>query len=279
MRPVEPAYKGEIDSRRSDRLPRRTNTEPERPDADLLLGPRAILEAFAAGREFNRISIATSSENAAETSKIRALAKQAGVVVQLVEKAALDRIADGAKHQGIIASVAPYKYAKLEDLIEKAQRGEGQPFLVFLDGIMDPGNLGSIIRTANASGAQGVVITTRRCVQVTSAVARASAGALEHTPVARVANLAYAIEKAKEAGIWVAGLDMEGSRNAWDADLTGPIALVVGSEGSGMSKIVTDKCDFMVKIPMSGKIASLNAAVSFAMVAYERMRQTSKGKA
>jgi len=145
--------------------------------------------------------------------------------------------------------------------------------LVLLDGIMDPGNLGSVIRTANAAGADGVVITARRCAQVNSAVARSSAGALEHTPVARVSNLNYAIDKLKGQGIWVAGLDMGAEQTIWEADLKGPLAVVIGSEGAGMSRLVGEKCDFMLRIPMAGEISSLNAAVSFAIVAYERVRQ------
>ncbi|HOA14841.1 MAG TPA: 23S rRNA (guanosine(2251)-2'-O)-methyltransferase RlmB [Bacillota bacterium] len=245
-------------------------------DRDLLMGPRAVKEALLAGRQFNRISIAIGSEKAGEASEIRALAKQAGVIVQLVERAALDRMSGGMTHQGVVGSVAPFDYAELDDLFNLALGRKEPLFLVFLDGIMDPGNLGSIIRTANAAGADGVVITSRRCAQMTSAVARASAGALEHTPVARVSNLSFAIEKAKAAGLWVAGLDMGGEQTIWEADLKVPLAVVIGSEGTGMSRLVEEKCDFTLKIPMLGKISSLNAAVSFALVAYERVRQTSR---
>ena len=162
-------------------------------DRDLLMGPRAVKEALLAGRQFNRISIAIGSEKAGEASEIRALAKQAGVIVQLVERAALDRMSGGMTHQGVVGSVAPFDYAELDDLFNLALGRKEPLFLVFLDGIMDPGNLGSIIRTANAAGADGVVITSRRCAQMTSAVARASARALEHTPVARVSNLSFAL--------------------------------------------------------------------------------------
>jgi 23S rRNA (guanosine2251-2'-O)-methyltransferase len=242
-------------------------------EEDLLLGPRAVVEALAAGREFNRIMIAKGSEKARDASEIWNLARAKGVQVQLVDRAAIDRLAAGSNHQGIVAMVAPFAYAELDDLLNLSL-GRAKPlFLVLLDGIMDPGNLGSIIRTANTAGADGIVITSRRCAQVTSAVVRSSAGAVEHTPVARVSNLNYAIDKVKSAGLWVAGMDMEAEQYIWDAKLTGPLAVIIGSEGEGMSRLVREKCDFVLRIPMMGKIGSLNAAVSFAVVAYEILRQ------
>ncbi len=253
--------------------PARIGGQAQEEDRDVLLGPRAVKEAFAAGRQINKVVLAKGCGSADAESEIRALAKEAGVPVQLVERAALERISSGENHQGIVAFVAPYKYAELEDLINLGLARSRPLFLVLLDGIMDPGNLGSVIRTANAAGADGVVITARRCAQVNSAVARSSAGALEHTPVARVSNLNYAIDKLKSQGIWVAGLDMDASQTIWEADLKGPLAVVIGSEGAGMSRLVGERCDFMLRIPMSGEISSLNAAVSFAIVAYERVRQ------
>ena len=246
---------------------------PAQQESDYLLGPRAIMEAIAAGREFNRIIIAKGSENAKEASEVWNAARSKGIIVQLVDRAALDKVSMGGNHQGIAAMVAPFAYAELDDLLNLSL-GRSRPlFLVLLDGIMDPGNLGSIIRTANAAGADGVVITNRRCAPVTSAVVRSSAGAVEHTPVARVSNLSYAIDKIKAAGVWVAGLDMEGKQTIWEADLKMPLAVVIGSEGEGMSRLVGEKCDFVLRIPMMGRIGSLNASVSFSVVAYEVLRQ------
>lgn len=242
-------------------------------ESDYLLGPRAIMEAIASGRQFNRILIAKGSEKAKEASEVWSASKAKGIQVQLVERAAIDRIAAGENHQGVAAFVSPYRYADLEDLMNLSLGRDKPLFLVVLDGIMDPGNLGSIIRTANAAGSDGVVITSRRCAQISSAVVRSSAGAIEHTPVARVGNLSQAIDKLKAAGIWVAGLDMEGKQSIWEADLAMPLAVVIGSEGQGMSRLVSDKCDLVLRIPMAGKIGSLNAAVSFSVVAFEAVRQ------
>ena len=248
-------------------------------EADYLLGPRAVLEALSSGREFNRIMLAKGSEKAREASEVWNAARARGVQVQLVDRAAIERIAAGENHQGIAAFVAPFKYAELDDLLNLSLGRKEPLFIAMLDSVMDPGNLGSIVRTANAAGADGVVITARRCAQVNSAVVRSSAGAVEHTPVARVGNLSQAIDRVKAAGVWVAGLDMDGDRDIWEADLTGPIAVVVGSEGSGMSRLVSEKCDFMMRIPMAGKISSLNAAVSFSVVAYECVRQRTAKRA
>lgn len=260
------------DPRRAAR-PATPDGQEQGDDKDVLLGPRAVKEAFAAGRQINKVVVAKGCGSADSESEIRALAREAGVPVQLVERAAIDRISAGGNHQGIAAFVAPFQYAELEELMNLGLARSRPLFLVLLDGIMDPGNLGSVIRTANAAGADGVVITARRCAQVNSAVARSSAGALEHTPVARVSNLNYAIDKLKSQGIWVAGLDMDAEQTIWEADLKGPLAVVIGSEGAGMSRLVGEKCDFMLRIPMAGEISSLNAAVSFAIVAYERVRQ------
>lgn len=257
----------------------RAGVEGSAKEADYLLGPRAVLEALSSGREFNRIMIARGSEKAREASEVWNAARARGVQVQVVDRAAIERIAAGENHQGIAAFVAPFKYAELDDLLNLSL-GRREPLLIaMLDSVMDPGNLGSIVRTANAAGADGVVITARRCAQVNSAVVRSSAGAVEHTPVARVGNLSQAIDKVKSAGVWVAGLDMEGDRDIWEADLTGPLAVVVGSEGSGMSRLVSEKCDFMMRIPMAGKISSLNAAISFSVVAYECVRQRTAKRA
>ena len=252
---------------------RRAGGEGGAHESDYLLGPRAVLEALSSGREFNRIMIAKGSEKAREASEVWNAARERGVQVQLVDRAAIERIASGQNHQGIVAFVAPFKYAELDDLLNLPLGRKEPLFIALLDSVMDPGNLGSVVRTANAAGADGVVITARRCAQVNSAVVRSSAGAVEHTPVARVGNLSQAIDKLKSAGVWVAGLDINGDRDIWEADLTGPLAVVVGSEGTGMSRLVSEKCDFTMRIPMAGKIGSLNAAVSFAVVAYECVRQ------
>ena len=242
-------------------------------DADYVVwGRRPVAEALESGRQINRILTAKGSVD----PKIMALAKEKRVPVTEVDKAGLERAASDAgagNHQGVLAYLAPIEYCDVDDLIQRAEGLGDDMFIAVLDGIEDPQNLGSIIRTANAVGAHGVVIPSRRSTQVSPAVARASAGAVAHTPVARVTNLVRTLERLKQAGAWVVGTSPDAEMSLYDADLSGPIVVVVGNEGKGMSRLVGETCDFTVNIPMQGEIASLNAGVAWAVVAFEAARQ------
>ncbi|KJS11624.1 MAG: RNA methyltransferase [Peptococcaceae bacterium BRH_c8a] len=240
---------------------------------DIIAGRNPVCEALRAGRPINKIYLARNLKPAT-FAEVSGLAREKQVPVQKVEKQLLDRMAEGALHQGIIASVAPYEYADLDDIL--AQLGEQVPLLVLLDGINDPHNLGAIIRSADAAGAHGVIIPRRRAASVTSVVARASAGAVEFVPVARVTNIAVTIDMLKERGFWVAGADLAAEQLLWDAPLDGPLAVVVGGEDKGISRLVREKCDLLVRLPMAGRVNSLNASVAAALVLFEAMRQRNK---
>lgn len=243
----------------------------ENPD-DRLEGRNPVLEALRAERPINKLLIAKGSREGS-INKIIALAKEKGIVIQEVERSYLDSISSTHAHQGVIALVSPKEYAEPEDILDAAREKGEEPFIIILDGITDAHNLGSILRTANAVGAHGVIIPKRRSVGLTSVVAKASAGAIEYVPVARVTNIAQTIEFLKKNNIWVIGTDSSGEKTFFESDLTGPVALVIGSEGEGMSRLVREKCDFVVNIPMKGEISSLNAAVAGAIVMYEILKQ------
>jgi len=240
-----------------------------------LEGRNAVLEALKAGREINKLYI-LKGESAGSIRQIIALAKQKGIVIVEADRSKLDAMSASRSHQGVIALVSPVSYATVDQLLDKAAEKGEAPFLVILDEINDPNNLGSILRTADAAGAHGVIIPKRRSVALTPVVAKVAAGAAEYVPVARVANLAQTIEYLKEKGLWIAGTDMNGEKSFYEADLTGPIAVVIGSEGKGISRLVAEKCDFTVRIPMAGKIQSLNAGVAAGIVMYEIYRQRNK---
>lgn len=241
---------------------------------EIIAGRNPVCEALRAGRPINKIYLARNLKPAT-AAELCGLARESRVPVQKVEKHLLDRMAEGALHQGIIASVAPYAYADLDDIL--AGLKEQEPLLVLLDGINDPHNLGAIIRSAGAAGAHGVVIPSRRAASVTPVAARASAGAVEYVPVARVTNIAVTIELLKERGIWVAGADPAAKQLFWDAPLDGPLAVVVGGEDRGISRLVREKCDILVRLPMAGRVNSLNASVAAALVLFEAVRQRNKG--
>ena len=245
-------------------------------DCDYVVwGRRPVVEAVESGRQVNKILVVKGGSD----PEVLALAREHRVPVSFVDRATMDRAAAEAgagNHQGVLAFLAPISYVQIDDILEAARAAGQDPFIAVLDGIEDPQNLGSIIRTANAARAHGVVIPARRSSQVSPAVVRASAGAAAHTPVARVVNIANCIERLKQAGVWVVGTEPEAPLPLWDADLTGPIAVVVGSEGRSMSRLVGERCDFTVNIPMGGKLASLNAGVAWAVVAFEIVRQRLK---
>lgn len=244
-------------------------------DMDKLEGRNSILEALKSGRTINKILIA-KGDREGSIKQIFSLAKEKGVIIQEVDRAVLDNMSSTHSHQGVIAYVSVKEYVEIEDILAVAEQRCEQAFIIILDEIMDANNLGSLLRTANAVGAHGVVISKRRAVGLTAAVSKASAGAVEYVPVARVTNIAQTIEYLKKKNIWVIGTDSTGEKSFFKSDLKGPIAIVIGSEGEGIGKLVREKCDFIVNIPMKGRISSLNAAVAGAVIMYEIMKQRSK---
>lgn len=241
-------------------------------DFDKLEGRNSIMEALKSGRSINKIFVA-KGEREGSMSQIIALAKQNKVVIQEVDRTRLDNMSTTHAHQGVIAFVAAKDYVEVDDILEiAASKGEA-PFIIVLDEITDAYNLGSILRSANAAGAHGVIIPKRRAIGLTASVSKASAGAIEYVPVARVTNIPQTIDFLKKKNIWIVGTDSSGEKAFFKNDLTGPIALVIGSEGEGMGKLVRDSCDFTVNIPMKGQISSLNAAVAAGIVMYEILRQ------
>ena len=236
----------------------------------LIYGKNPVLEAINSNTTINKIYI---QKNSKELYEIKKLAKDKKIVVIDAEKSKLDKMVDNKNSQGIVASITDFKYSDIEDIIEVAKARAEEPFVLVLDKIEDPHNLGAIIRTAECLGVHGIIIQKRNSCQVTDTVEKVAAGACSYMKVARVANITESIKKLKEYGLWVYGLDMEGSTKIYDTKLEGAIALVVGNEGSGISRLVKENCDFMLNIPMTGKINSLNASVSAAISVYEVVRQ------
>lgn len=256
--------------------PKRREEPRELPD-DVLVGRNAVTEALKSGRGINKLWIA-SGDREGSVAEIAALAKERGIVVQYVERAKIEALAGGHRHQGVLAYVAPVPYAELEDILKAAEEKGEAPFLVLLDELEDPHNLGALLRTADATGVHGILIPKRRSVSLNATVAKTSAGAVEYVPVARIGNIAQTLKKLKEKGFWVAGADMDGEKAYYEADLTGPLVLVVGSEGKGMSRLTKEACDFIVRMPMVGRINSLNASVAGSILMYESMRQRLRKK-
>ena len=251
--------------------PKRREEPRELPD-DVLVGRNAVTEALKSGRGINKLWIA-SGDREGSVAEIAALAKERGIVVPYVERAKIESLAGGHRHQGVLAYVAPVPYAELDDILKAAEEKGEAPFLVLLDELEDPHNLGALLRTADATGVHGILIPKRRSVSLNATVAKTSAGAVEYVPVARIGNIAQTLKKLKEKGFWVAGADMDGEKAYYEADLTGPLVLVVGSEGRGMSRLTKEACDFIVSMPMVGRINSLNASVAGSILMYESMRQ------
>lgn len=234
-------------------------------------GRNAVIEAFRAGRTIDKIFILDGCQDGPVLTIKREAVKH-GSLIKYVTKERLDQMSETGKHQGVIAYAAAYEYAEVEDILQKAgDKGEA-PFIFLLDNIEDPHNLGAIIRTANLAGAHGVIIPKNRAVGLTATVAKASAGALNYTPVAKVTNLGQTIEELKKEGLWFVCADMDGTQ-MYQLDLRGPIGLVIGNEGSGVGRLVKEKCDFVASIPMRGDIDSLNASVAAGVLAYEIVRQ------
>lgn len=234
-------------------------------------GRNAVLEAFRSGKTIDRLFVLKGCQDGPVRTIIREAQKH-DTILSYVERERLDQLSETKKHQGVIAYAAAYEYAQVEDMLKAAEEKEEAPFLILLDNIEDPHNLGAIIRTANVVGAHGVIIPKRRAVGLTATVAKASAGALNYTPVAKVTNLTQTIKELKERGIWFVCADMDGEP-MYGLDLKGPIGLVIGSEGEGVGKLVKENCDFNAAIPMAGNIDSLNASVAAGVLAYEIVRQ------
>ena len=237
-------------------------------------GRNPIIEALRSDRAIDKLMISNTSKEGS-IKKIIGMAKEKNIVIQYVDKHKLDEISTSHSHQGVIAVVSDYKYYELEDLLEIARERGEDPFFIILDEITDPHNLGTIIRTADAVGAHGVIIPKRRSVHITSVVAKASAGAVEYVPVCKVTNIVNTIKQLKKEGIWIAAADMDGEV-FYEQNLTGPIGLVIGSEGFGVSRLVKQNCDFVVKMPMIGNVSSLNASVAGGILLYEIFRQRMK---
>jgi 23S rRNA (guanosine2251-2'-O)-methyltransferase len=240
-------------------------------EQEFIIGKNPVIEALKSNRDINKILIAEGSQRG-QMQQITSLAKEGNVLVQFVPKKKLDQITDGI-HQGVLAYVAAYQYAELDDLFAAAEAREEPPFFLLLDEIEDPHNLGSIMRTADAVGAHGIIIPKRRAVGLTATVAKASTGAIEYIPVVRVTNMARTIDQLKELGVWIVGTDASGAEDYRHFDGTLPLGLVIGNEGKGMGRLIRDKCDFLIKLPMVGKVTSLNASVAASLLMYEVFRK------
>ena len=256
--------------RRDDRK-EKNNTSNESMREDLIIGRNAVIEALKSDRTIECVYV-SKGDLEGSIKVALGLAKDRGVVIKEADRRKLDTMCDGLNHQGIVARVTPFKYCEVNDILEDAKRKEQQPFIVILDEIEDPHNLGSIIRTAELCGVHGIIIPTRRNVGVTSTVYKCSAGAIEHMKIAKVTNINATIDMLKEQGIWIYGADIDGKDYSYNTDFSGPCALIIGSEGKGISSLTLKKCDLLVKIPMIGKINSLNASVAGGIMMYEVLK-------
>lgn len=256
--------------RRDDRK-EKNNTSNESMREDLIIGRNAVIEALKSDRTIECVYVSKGGLEGSIKVAL-GLAKDKGVVIKEADRRKLDTMCDGLNHQGIVARVTPFKYCEVNDILEDAKRKEQQPFIVILDEIEDPHNLGSIIRTAELCGVHGIIIPKRRNVGVTSTVYKCSAGAIEHMKIAKVTNINATIDMLKEQGIWIYGADIDGKDYSYNTDFSGPCALIIGSEGKGISSLTLKKCDLLVKIPMIGKINSLNASVAGGIMMYEVLK-------
>ncbi len=262
--------RGIQDRRGMDR--RKIEVKEERTFDDQVEGRNAVLELLESGKDINKIFI-TKGDRHGSINKIIAIAKERKIIIVEKEKRKMDEMAQNESYQGVIAIVPPFEYCEIEDIIKFAEEKEENPFVLILDGIEDTHNLGAIIRTAETAGVHGIIIPKRRAAAVNSTVSKVSCGAVEYMKIARVNNIADSIKKLKEAGLWICGTAVDGEKYYFDQDLTGPIGIVIGNEGKGMSDIAKKNCDFLVKIPMMGKIQSLNASVSTGIIVYEALKQ------
>ena len=251
---------------------REKNTESTNNYEDQIEGRNSVLELLESRKDINKIFI-TKGEKHGSINKIIAIAKERKVIIVEKDKKQMQELAQTDNYQGVIAVVPPFEYCEIEDILEDAKEKGEDPFVLILDCIEDPHNLGSIIRTAETAGVHGIIIPKRRAVAVNSTVNKASAGAVQHMKIARVTNISDSIEILKQEGLWICGTDIRTEKYYYNQDLTGPLGIVIGNEGNGMSEKVRKNCDFLVKIPMKGKITSLNASVSTGIVIYEAVKQ------
>lgn len=242
---------------------------------DQIEGRNAVLELLESGKDINKIFV-TKGERHGSINKIISIAKENRIIIVEKEKKQMEEMAQTKNYQGIIAMVPPFEYCEIEDILQEAKNRGEDPFIVILDGIEDPHNLGSIIRTAETAGVHGVIIPKRRAAMVNSTVNKVSAGAVQHMKIARVTNISDAIETLKKEGMWICGTDINTDKYYYNQDLTGTIGIVIGNEGNGISQKVKKNCDFLVKIPMKGKVTSLNASVSTGIIIYEAVKQRIK---
>ena len=240
--------------------------------ADQIEGRNSVLELLESGKDINKIFV-TKGEKHGSIHKIIAKARERKIIIVEKDKRQMEQMAQTPNYQGVIAIVPPFEYCEIEDILEDAKNKNEDPFVLILDGIEDPHNLGSIIRTAETAGVHGVIIPKRRAASVNSTVSKVSAGAVEHMKIARVTNISDSIQKLKDNGLWICGTDIDAKNYYYDQDLKGPLGIVIGNEGQGMSEKVKKNCDFLVKIPMKGKVTSLNASVSTGIVVYEAVKQ------
>lgn len=250
----------------------RKENERENNFDDHVEGRNSVLELLESGKDINKIFI-TRGEKHGSINKIIAIAKEKRIIIVEKDKRQMDKIAQTENYQGVIAIVPPFEYCEIEDILQEAKKREEDPFILILDGIEDPHNLGSIIRTAETAGVHGIIIPKRRAAAVNSTVNKVSCGATEYMKIARVTNITDAITKLKENGLWICGTAVDAKNYYYNQDLTGPIGIVIGNEGKGMSEKVKNNCDFLVKIPMKGKVESLNASVSTGIIIYECVKQ------
>ncbi len=239
---------------------------------DRIYGTNPVLEVFSSDREVDKLFVQEGVRHS-KLAQITAAAKKRGIRYQVVSKQKLDELSDGGNHQGVLVFAAVHDYVQIDDILNLAEKRCEKPFVIIAEGLTDPHNLGSIIRTANAAGAHGVIIPKNRSVGLNATVAKVSAGAVEHTMVARCTNVASCIEDLQKKGLWIVGTALEGSMPIYDCDMKGSTGIVIGSEGEGISRLVREKCDFLVKIPMLGKTESLNASVAAGVMMYEVVRQ------
>ena len=268
------AKKGLPERRKGERRKetRREDDREEKRFDDQIEGRNSVLELLESGKDINKIFV-TRGEKHGSINKILGIAKERKIIVVEKDKRQMDEMAQEENYQGVIAIVPPFEYVEISDILKTAEEREEDPFILILDGIEDPHNLGSIIRTAETAGVHGIIIPKRRAVSVNSTVNKTSAGAVEHMNIARVTNISDAIEELKQAGLWICGTDVETDKYYYNQDLTGPLGIVIGNEGKGIGDKVKKNCDFLVKIPMKGKVKSLNAAVSTGIVLYEAVKQ------
>ena len=239
---------------------------------DQIEGRNSVIELLESKKDINKIFV-TKGERHGSINKILAMAKERNVIIVEKDKKQMAQMAQTPNHQGVIAIVPPFEYCEIEDILENAKIKNEDPFVLILDGIEDPHNLGSIIRTAETAGVHGIIIPKRRAASVNSTVSKVSSGAVEHIKIARFTNISDSIQKLKDNGLWICGTDIDAKNYYYDQDLKGPLGIVIGNEGQGMSERVKKNCDFLVKIPMKGKVTSLNASVSTGIVVYEAVKQ------